>query len=113
MMPNAVAYCEGRVYRELDMVALRFTSETTFSAGDRNLTLPFANLITIETLNVITPVGALADAGTRNMLIPTTREFIDMAWPSVTSAALPIYFAVVGQNYQAGTQIVVGPFPDE
>lgn len=107
ILPDAIAYAEGRMYREMDMLATHFTDSTTsFVSGTRTLTLP-TNTLVVEQVNVITPVLTQPASGTRNPLTPVTKEFLDVAWPSVTGTDLPIYFAMQDQ-----TTIVVGPWPD-
>lgn len=107
MLPNAIAYAEGRMYRELDMIGTRFTDIATLATGDRRLTLPSQTLI-VETLSVITPSFATPEEGTRHPLVPVTRVFLDFAYPSDLFFSMPEYFAMVGQ-----TSAVVGPWPDD
>lgn len=107
IVPDAIAYAEGRMYRELDLLATHFSDSTTsFTAGTRTLTLPSGTLV-VEQVNVITPASTQPAAGLRNPLTPTTREFLDVAWPSATGTTLPTHFAMQDQ-----TTIVVGPWPD-
>jgi len=59
-------------------------------------------------LNVITPVGTTnPDSGTRNQLVPCSRDVLDMLWPSATGANVPSLYAMITDQ-----EIIVGPAPD-
>ena len=69
-LPGCIDYAEQRIYREIDLLYTQVTtatSATILSSGDRNFTLPTTNgtYITVDNINVITPVGTLSSAGTR------------------------------------------------
>lgn len=110
-LPNIIDDAELRIYRELDLLD---TSVRDFSAsitaGNRNFTLPTASGTPVVTdeLNVITPAGTLTpDSGTRNALVPSSDEMLNMLWPSVSGSTVPQYFAMVNQGL-----VIVGPWPD-
>lgn len=115
MMPNAINAGEQRIYRELDLLNTVFRDSTTaLSANNRNFTLPAPStstttgkFVTTQAINVITPVATQPDSGTRHQLTPVTIDFLDMAWPSVTGATVPEFFAMVTQD-----TLIVGPWPD-
>ena len=111
ILPMCIDYAEERIYRELDLLNTRFRDSSTVCAvGVREITLP-ATLIVAETLAAITPAGTLPNAGTRNMMIPVTHDFIDMVYPNsgpATYQSLPKYFAMLTQ-----TTALVGPSPDQ
>ncbi len=107
-LPGIIDYAEQRIYRELDLVQTTVTDTTaTFSSGSRTLTLP-STWVVVEEINAISSAGASAATGTRNPLTPTTREFINYAYPSNSTAnGIPQYFNLLDQNV-----IIVGPTPD-
>jgi hypothetical protein len=115
MLPNAIDYAEQRIYRELDLLDTVFRDSTAaLTPGSRDFTLPTLDtddttgiFVTTQGFNVITPAAAQPAGGTRNPLIPVTRDFLDLAWPSTTGAGLPQYFAPITQD-----TIIVGPWPD-
>lgn len=112
-MPSIIDDCEQRMYRELDLQNTVFRdSSVALVAGNRNFTEatsgtngPF--LVTQE-LNVITPAGTTnPDNGTRNPLLPSTKEMLDFLYPSAVGSGVPQYFAPINQN-----SFVVGPWPN-
>lgn len=107
-LPGFIDYAEQRIYRELDLVQTTvIDTTTTFSSGSRLLTLP-STWVVVEEVNAISSAGASAATGTRNPLVATTREFINFAYPSnSTATGIPQYFNLLSQN-----QIIVGPTPD-
>lgn len=110
ILPSIIDYAEQRSYRELDLLnTVVRDSSGVFSASNRNFTLPTASgvFVTVLGINAITPAGSPPDTGTRNQLVPTTRDYLDAVWPSVTGTGLPVNFAMITQ----GT-IIVGPWPD-
>lgn len=114
MLPNAIDYAEQRIYREIDLInTVTRDASNALTANNRNLTLPVPGASTtgifITTLgfNVITPAATAPDSGTRNPLVPVTRDFLDLAWPSSTGSTLPQYYAPITQ-----TGFIVGPWPD-
>ena len=110
ILPNAIDYAEQRIYRELDLLntVVRDWS-SSLVASNRNFTLPNSSgtFVAVNGMNVITPAGTAPDAGTRNLLVPTSLDFLNMAWPNSSGSTVPQYFAMVTQ-----TTAVVGPSPD-
>ena len=111
MLPGAIDYAEGRLYRELDLLITRVTDTSgSFSIQNRNFALPtsIGTFLVVEELSAITPSGVSANTGTRNPLVPTSKQFIDAVYPSaVTANGVPEFYARVSD-----TQIIVGPAPD-
>jgi len=121
IMPAAIEYGEGRIYRELDMLVanVRDGSASTVS-GNRNFNLPTTDgtFLIIDGINVITPANVAPDGGTRNRLTPVSRDFLDTAWPSSTGSTVPQFFNYITQNtYLTGSsaqsQVIFGPWPDD
>lgn len=110
-LPNIIDYAELRIYRELDLMDTSVRdSSAAITAGNRNFNLPTASgsPIVTDELNVITPVGTSnAENGTRNALVQTSEEMLNMLWPSVSGSTVPQYFAMVNQNLA-----IVGPWPN-
>lgn len=110
VVPGAIDYGEGRLYRELDLLAMRVTSSGALTANTRDFTLPTQSgtYLVVESLNVITPATATAATGTRKPVVPVAREWVDAVYPSNNNAAgVPEYFSRVDN-----TQIILGPSPD-
>lgn len=120
MIPAAIDYAEGRIYRELDMLVanVRDSSAST-SLSTRNFNLPttVGTFLIVDAINIITPASTAPETGTRNPLTPVSLNVLDTFWPSSTGAGLPQMFAYITQNtYLTGgsaqSQIVFGPWPD-
>lgn len=110
ILPQMITYAENRMYRDLDFL---FTSISNTSyactVGTRSISVPAGTFVVPEQINVITPVGtANPDNGTRNPLLPVTKEFLDAVYGNSQSRGLPRYFAVF-DDYQ----FLLGPYPDE
>jgi hypothetical protein len=112
MIPGMIDYAEGRIYRELDLLATQVSdATTTASSGNRNFTLPTSvgTFIAVDNVNVITPSTMTSSNGTRNQLVPTSLDFLDIAYPSGHYACgVPKFWAM----YDDGA-IVFGPAPDK
>lgn len=115
-LPQAIAYAENRLYRELDFlstVTALTTSPSTATAytltpGARQLTVPVGDFVTIQEVNVITPANTqVANSGARNPLTPVTKEFVTLVYPANNNAGVPAYFAILNQN-----TFLVGPWSD-
>lgn len=111
ILPNTIDYAEQRIYRELDLLntVVRDWS-SALSSSNRNFTLPNSSgtFVAVNGINVISPAGTTnPDSGTRNPLVPASRDFLDLAWPNSSGSTVPQYFAMITQ-----TTCVVAPWPD-
>jgi hypothetical protein len=110
ILPQMITYAENRMYRDLDFM---FTSTSvtgyTISGGSRSITVPQGTFVVLEQINLITPPGQPnPNAGTRNPLLPTTKEFLDAVYGSSSYTGLPQYFTPFDDNV-----FLVGPFADQ
>jgi len=109
-LPNIIDDAEQRLYRELDLLSTRVRATGLLTASNRNFTLPTGSgtFVVVEQFNVITPSTETdPDAGTRNALDPTSKEYLDATWNSVAGAGVPEFFAPLNQ-----TTWILGPWPD-
>lgn len=110
-LPNIIDDAEQRIYRELDLLnTVVKDSSAAFSTGTRSFNLPAANgtFYVVNSIYAITPAGqTTADLGTRNSLLPTSRDYLDFTYPSSSGSTVPAYFAMTTQ-----TSFIVGPWPD-
>lgn len=110
-LPGCIDYAEQRIYRELDLLYTQVTDATTqVSANNRNFILPTASgtFITVDNLNIISPVNTLSSNGSRIPLTPVDRSVIDLVYPSgLTSNGVPRFYAMA-----SNTQVILGPPPD-
>lgn len=115
-LPQAIAYAENRIYRELDFlstVTALSTSPSTstqylLSPGSRQLNVPAADFVTVQEVHIITPANTFnADSGTRNTTLPVTKEFVTTVYPANNNAGVPTYFAMLDQS-----TMLFGPWSD-
>ena len=107
ILPQAITYAENRMCRDLDFLnTVKRDSTYSVAAGTRTITVPASTFVTIQQVNLILPAGTTnADTGTRSPLLPTTKEFLDLVYPSVSNSATPTYFAMIDQS-----TMIVGPW---
>ena len=113
ILPQMITYAENRMYRDLDFLSTVTTNDTyTTTAGTPFASFTLADFITLQQINVITPAGeTVPNSGTRNPLLPATKEFLNLVYPSSSSAAVPEYFAMFTQN--TDNVVLFGPWPDD
>ena len=109
ILPQAITYAENRIYRDLDLIStIKATYAYNLTVGSRSISIPESLFVESEQINVVTPLGAGSpDAGTRNPLMPCTKEFLDAVYGSSANAGVPQYFVPFNS-----TTLYVGPFPD-
>jgi hypothetical protein len=110
ILPQMITYAENRMFRDLDFL-FTTTSITGYSLtqGSRQITLPEGTLVVSDQINVITPPGETnPNAGTRNPLLPATKEFLDAVYGSASYTGVPKYFVPFNDNL-----FLVGPYPDQ
>lgn len=111
IVPSMIAYAEGRIYREIDLLSTTISdSSAALTSGSRTFTMPTAGgrFVTVQELNIITPaIVTDPEQGTRNAMVPTTKEYMNMVWNSATGAAIPTQFAMLTDQ-----TVIVGPWPD-
>lgn len=107
ILPQAIAYAENRIYRELDIIDAVYINDTTaLTPLNRNFTLPsapYGNFLTVQGINVLYGNGPQ-----RRQLQPVAISYLNAVWGSPTGANLPEYFAMVKQD-----TMLVGPWPDQ
>lgn len=108
-LPSAINYAELRIYRDLDLLST-VMAVTGFSLVQLNnfVTFPEDTFVTVQNVNVLTPVGAANPAtARRNPLTPTSKEVLYNLWPSAANPGLPKLFAMLNAN-----SLLVGRWPD-
>lgn len=109
ILPETIDYAEQRMYRELDLLSTVTRDTGLLTIGTRTFTLPNNNgrFVVTNGFNVITPsTETVPDNGTRNQLVPVSRDALDVMWPSVTGAGVPVNYAMITDQ-----TIIVGPSP--
>lgn len=111
ILPDAIEYAELRIYRDLDLLQT-VTRGYSYSCNSNSMftdAFPIEDFVTVQTINVITPVGvAEPSLGTRNPLVPVALSYIQYAYPSTSGTGVPKYFAMLDQN-----TVAFGPWPDQ
>jgi hypothetical protein len=110
-LPNIIADAENRLYREIDLLSTVTRDTGALVANNRNFTLPQNNgrFVGIEQMNVITPAGTTnPDLGTRNPVEVTSKEFLDVVFPSITGAGVPKSVAPIDDQ-----DWIFGAWPDQ
>lgn len=118
ILPEAINYAEGRVYRELSMlvedVADSSGSTVALTRGF-NIPTTIGQFQIVSGVNIITPASTAPDSGTRNLCTPVSRAVLDMTWGSTTNAGVPSQFCYVSQATSIGVSgqpdILFGPWP--
>lgn len=112
IVPAAIDYAEQRLYRELDLLATRVAdSSGNVTANQRTFNLPTTTgtFIVVETINVSTPSSVAFASGTRNPLMPVTKQFLDITYPTAVASVngVPVFYAM-----QTNAQVILAPVPD-
>lgn len=118
ILPEAINYAEGRIYRELSMLVEDVADSSSSTAAlTRGFNIPTAigQFQIVTGVNIITPASTAPDSGTRNPCAPVSRAVLDMTWPSTTGAAVPSQFCFASQATAIGLSgqpdILFGPWP--
>lgn len=114
LIPSVIDYAELRICQDVDPLST-VSAQTGFSltVGSRNLAIGLLasgqpKFITLQDVNVITPVGTSnPQFGKRNPCLPTTKEYLDFVWGSSDNPGVPDKFAMLDQS-----TILFGPWPD-
>jgi hypothetical protein len=110
ILPDTIDYAELRIYRDLDLL---YTVKRSYAyqceAGGMYTDIPAGDFVTIQAVNVITPLGSPnPGAGTRTSLLPVNYSYLQYAYPSSAGSGVPEYFSMLDQN-----TIGLGPWPDQ
>lgn len=114
IIPAAIDYAELRIQRDLDLLStvtsnITLGAPVTTAANQSTISTAQGTFVTIQNINVITPQGVSApDSGTRNALLPVSKEYLQYAWPSSANANVPKFFAMLNER-----TMILGPWPDK
>lgn len=110
IFPSLIDYAEQRMYRELDLLSTVTRQTGTLTSGSRDFTLPTTSgrFVTTQGINVITPSSqTVPNSGTRNQVLPYSRDYVDSVWPSTTGTGVPQVYAMITDQ-----TVIFGPVPD-
>ena len=109
IIPSTIDDAEQRICREVDFLGAVVTTTGVVTTANLRLINWSNAFFVVDAINAISPAGTTnPDLGTRNPLLPATKEMLDFLYPSVTGAAVPKYFGRVTQD-----SAVLGPWPDQ
>lgn len=111
ILPQAIAYMENRMYRELDLLQTNTSESVLCDTNIRSVVKP-SDLIVMNACYIITPAGANAsDVGAkRNPMIRTSLDYVNTMYDyggATIAGRLPKYFATNSEN-----TIQIGPAPN-
>lgn len=111
MLPGAIDYVEGALYRELDLLSVRVTdTSVTCTSGTRTILLSTTQgtMLVVDRVNIMTPAGATSSLS-RNTTLPVSPDWMDNVFGSALSSntGMPAFFSRTND-----TQITLGPAPD-
>jgi hypothetical protein len=111
-LPGAIDYSEGRIYRDLDLLATRLVSTAvSCSSGVRTVTLSTAagTFLVVERVSVLTSTSAGSSIATRNPTVFVAPDWLDSVYPTAVSSycGLPLYVSRLTDD-----TLAFGPAPD-
>ncbi len=108
IIPSAFDDAEQRICREVDFLGAVVTTASIATTPSVRLINWSNSFYVVQSVNAISPAGTTnPDLGTRNPLLPATKEMLDYLYPSATGAGIPKYLGRVTQD-----TAVLGPWPD-
>jgi hypothetical protein len=113
ILPAAIDYAEGRLYRELDLPVVSVVdTSVTCSSGVRTISLSTVSgePLIVERINLFSSAGTTSSNATRVPLMPTSLAVIDMTYPTALSSQCgqPEFFGRINN-----TSVALGPTPDQ
>lgn len=108
---NIIDDAEGRIYREVDLLETHvIDNSVSLTSANRSFVLSTnsGQFVVVEEVDVVTPSSLTATTGSLNQLLPVSREFLNLTYPSnVAVTGVPQFWANVDNN-----TLLVGPAPD-
>lgn len=109
-LPGIITDAEQTMYRDLDLLGTRVTNIAgTLTAGNRlaSLSTTSGAFLVVEEVNVMSPSSASLTNASRIPLVNTSRDFINLVYPSNATVDTPEFWSMAND-----ATIVVGPVPD-
>lgn len=104
-LATAISYAEGRIERDLDLLALETNRSYLLTTAINILGVPPTDFVTVRTIEV---GGA--------PLLPVSKEYVQNVFPSGSALGTPTVFAMYGggasDGGNAASNILFGPAPD-
>ena len=108
ILPSMIDDAEIRICQDVDFLGAVVTDSSTLAVlNSRGINWSNA-FFAVDSINVISPAGQTnPDLGTRNPLVPATKETCDYLYPSAVGSGIPQYFGRVTQS-----TAVLAPWPN-
>ena len=110
VVPQMLNYAELRISRDMDFLSSQSSNTYTLTAGQQVFSVPFSDFFTLQTFEIQQPGG-----GPTCPLIPVSKEFIQNCFGSLSTAGLPKYVALYGDNFgdnqDTYNNLLFGPAP--
>lgn len=118
LYPQATSYAEGRIYRDLVLLATREQDVSLLTvAGNRTLDISQMDqpVIVPEGVALLTPAGSTLTNGTREPFDLSSLDVIDMTWPDQSVTLNPAKADWLGRRWALldDHTVVIAPTPDD
>jgi hypothetical protein len=114
LLPQILAFAEGRIQRDLDLLSSQTSNLYTLTAGVNVFPLPVVDFQTVQTLEIV-QLAANGAVVNSFPLTPASKEFIQNCYAGLTNAGMPKWFAMYGDAFggeqDSVTNILLGPAP--
>jgi hypothetical protein len=114
VLPQILSYAEGRIQRDLDILAGQTSNIYTLVAQNQILALPINDFFTVETLEILYMNGT--QVVNSSALLPVSKELIQNCYSGLANAGTPQFYAMFGSNFGDGADtinnILLGPTPN-
>src|ERR1700677_1042897 len=114
VLPQILSYAEGRIQRDLDILAGQTSNIYTLVAQNPIFGLPINDFFTVETLEILYMNGS--QVVNSSTLLPVSKELIQNCYSGLANAGTPQFYAMFGSNFGDGADtinnILLGPTPN-
>jgi hypothetical protein len=118
LYPQAITYAEGRIYKDLVMLATRTVDTSLITvSGTRSVDLNAMTpnkIIVPEGFALLTPAGSTRQTGTQTPFDEASLDTIDQFWPTIATTMGPADADNIGRYWalQDDHTLVFSPTPD-
>lgn len=114
LLPQILSYAEGRITRDLKLLAANTSNTYALAAGQGVFSLPINDFLTVQTIEICQVNGSAVVNSWP--LTPVSKEFIQNCYAGLVQSGPPKYFAMYGDNFgdeeDSYTNLLFGPTPN-
>ena len=114
LVAQILNYAEGRIQKDLDLLANQTSNTYTLTPGIAVFPLPIGDFTTVQTLEIVKLSNG--QVVTSCPLTPVSKEFIQNCYSGLTQSSMPRFYAMYGDNFgdegDSYTNILLGPPPN-